>query len=176
MCKIVVNQVNQFGCRIQGYEVFDSAKGEIIGLTEKDIRKLIEKNESVYGLTLNRDTDELVLDEEGFCQKDIMVKTTLKNMKPLKDEEAAANVFFTLIGVKDSKDGRYELMNSRFGRSEVSIDKIMVLLGMGLIQGGCKLDGNGNLKLAKVFEDSIAKKESRLGKDNPADRKEAQAS
>ena len=176
MCKIVVNQVNQFGCRIQGYEVFDSAKGEILGMTEKDIRKSIEKGEPVYGLTLNQDTDELVLDEEGFCQKDIMVKTTLKNMKPLKDEEAAANVFFTLIGVKDSKDGRYELMNSRFGRSEVSIDKIMVLLGMGLIQGGCKLDGSGNLKLAKVFEDSIAKKEGRSGKENPADRKEAQAS
>ena len=176
MCKIVVNQVNQFGCRIQGYEVLDTSKGEILGMTEKDIRKSIEKGEPVYGLTLNQDTDELVLDEEGFCQKDIMVKTTLKNMKPLKDEEAAANVFFTLIGVKDSKDGRYELMNSRFGRSEVSIDKLMTLLEMGLIQGGCKLDGNGNLKLAKVFEDSIAKKEGRSGKENPADRKEAQAS
>ena len=58
MCKIVVNQVNQFGCRIQGYEVLDTSKGEILGMTEKDIRKSIEKGEPVYGLTLNQDTDD----------------------------------------------------------------------------------------------------------------------
>ena len=55
-------------------------------------------------------------------------------------------------------------------------DRLMTLLEMGLIQGGCKLDGNGNLKLAKVFEDSIAKKESKPRKEIPADKKEAQAS
>ena len=176
MCKIIINQVKQFGCRIQGYEVLDTLKGEILGMTETDIKKSIEKGELILGLKMNHDAEELVLDEEGFCQTDIMVKTTLKSMKPLNNEEAAVNVFFTLIGVKDSKDGRYELMNSRFGRSEVSIDKLMTLLEMGLIQGGCKLDGNGNLKLAKVFEDSIAKKESKPRKEIPADKKEAQAS
>ena len=47
MCKIVVNQVNQFSCRIQGYELFETKTGEIIGMTEKDIVKAINADETI---------------------------------------------------------------------------------------------------------------------------------
>ena len=119
MCKIVVNQVNQFSCRIQGYELFETKTGEIIGMTEKDIIKAINADETILGLTLDSE-NKVVLDSEQFFQNNIMVKTTLTSMHPF-NEDCPVNILYVVIGLNGDK---YILLNSRFGRSEVTKNKL----------------------------------------------------
>ena len=147
MCKIVVNQVNQFSCRIQGYELFETKTGEIIGMTEKDIVKAINAGETILGLTLDSE-NKVVLDNENFFQNNIMVKTTLTSMHPL-NEDCPVNILYTVIGLNGDK---YILLNSRFGRSEVTKNKLSAMLEIGLIQGGARLQENGEIEIAEVLK------------------------
>lgn len=147
MCKIVVNQVNQFSCRIQGYELFETKTGEIIGMTEKDIVKAINAGETILGLTLDSE-NKVVLDSEQFFQNNIMVKTTLTSMHPL-NEDCPVNILYTVIGLNGDK---YILLNSRFGRSEVTKNKLSAMLEIGLIQGGARLQENGEIEIVEVLK------------------------
>ncbi len=147
MCKIVVNQVNQFSCRIQGYELFETKTGEIIGMTEKDIVKAINADETILGLTLDSE-NKVVLDSESFFQNNIMVKTTLTSMHPL-NEDCPVNILYTVIGLNGDK---YILLNSRFGRSEVTKNKLSAMLEIGLIQGGARLQENGEIEIVEVLK------------------------
>lgn len=147
MCKIVVNQVNQFSCRIQGYELFETKTGEIIGMTEKDIVKAINADETILGLTLDSE-NKVVLDSESFFQNNIMVKTTLTSMHPL-NEDCPVNILYAVIGFNGDK---YILLNSRFGRSEVTKNKLSAMLEIGLIQGGTRLQENGEIEIAEVLK------------------------
>ena len=147
MCKIVVNQVNQFSCRIQGYELFETNTGEIIGMTEKDIIKAINADETILGLTLDSE-NKVVLDSEQFFQNNIMVKTTLTSMHPF-NEDCPVNILYAVIGLNGDK---YILLNSRFGRSEVTKNKLSAMLEIGLIQGGARLQENGEIEIAEVLK------------------------
>ncbi len=147
MCKIVVNQVNQFSCRIQGYELFETKTGEIIGMTEKDIVKAINADETILGLTLDSE-NKVVLDSESFFQNNIMVKTTLTSMHPL-NEDCPVNILYAVIGLNGDK---YILLNSRFGHSEVTKNKLSAMLEIGLIQGGARLQENGEIEIVEVLK------------------------
>lgn len=147
MCKIVVNQVNQFSCRIQGYELFETKTGEIIGMTEKDIVKAINADETILGLTLDSE-NKVVLDNENFFQNNIMVKTTLTSMHPL-NEDCPVNILYAVIGLNGDK---YILLNSRFGHSEVTKNKLSAMLEIGLIQGGARLQENGEIEIVEVLK------------------------
>lgn len=147
MCKIVVNQVNQFSCRIQGYELFETKTGEIIGMTEKDIVKAINADETILGLTLDSE-NKVVLDSESFFQNNIMVKTTLTSMHPL-NEDCPVNILYAVIGFNGDK---YILLNSRFGHSEVTKNKLSAMLEIGLIQGGARLQENGEIEIVEVLK------------------------
>ena len=149
MCKTIVNRINQFGQRIQGYEVFESRTGEILGMTEKDIVKAIKAGESIRGLVLD-DLGKVVLDEAGFFQNNIIEKSTLTAMKAVNGEPVV-NIFYTVIGVEN---GQYNLLNSRFGRMTVSKEKLVTMYELGVVQGGCKIDDKGELVLAEVFKTS----------------------
>lgn len=143
MCKTVVNMVNQFSGRINGYEVYESKTGEILGMTEKDIVKALKAGEKINGFILDKE-GKPVLDKAGFYQTNIMVKTTLVNMHPL-DEDCPVNILYTVLGAKGDK---YTLMNSRYGKSEVTKNKLVAMLEIGMIQGGAKLE-KGEVILAE---------------------------
>ena len=147
MCKIVVNQVNQFSCRIQGYELYETKTGEIVGMTEKDIAKAVNAGETILGLALDSE-GKVVLDSEQFFQNNIMVKTTLTSMHPL-NEDCPVNILYSVIGLNEDK---YILLNSRFGRSEVTKNKLSAMLEIGLVQGGAKLHENGEIEIAKAIK------------------------
>lgn len=148
MCKVVINRVNQFNCRINGYEVYETSTGEVFGMTEKDITKVIKKGQKILGIELDAE-GQVELDEKGFYQSNIMEKKTLTKMEPVKGD-TPVNILYALIGVKNDK---YILVNSRFGKSEVSKEKLLAYLEIGLVQGGCKLE-KGELKVAEVFNTS----------------------
>lgn len=147
MCKIVVNQVNQFSCRIQGYELYETKTGEIVGMTEKDIAKAVNAGETILGLALDSE-GKVVLDSEQFFQNNIMVKTTLTNMHPF-NEDCPVNILYSVIGLNEDK---YILINSRFGRSEVTKNKLSAMLEIGLVQGGAKLHENGEIEIVKAIK------------------------
>ena len=143
MCKTVINEVRQFSGRINGYEIYESKTGEIIGMTEKDIVKILKAGEKINGFVLDKE-GKTVLDKEGFYQNNIMVKTTLTNMHP-SNEDCPVNILYTVLGNKGDK---YTLMNSRYGKSEVTKNKLVAMLEIGMIQGGAKLD-KGEVILAE---------------------------
>lgn len=143
MCKTVINEVRQFSGRINGYELFESKTGEIIGMTEKDIVKALKAGEKINGFVLDKE-GKLVLDKEGFYQNNLMVKTALTNMHPL-NEDCPVNILYTVLGNKGDK---YTLMNSRYGKIEVTKNKLLAMLEIGMIQGGAKLD-KGEVILAE---------------------------
>lgn len=149
MCKVIVNVVNQFNCRINGYEVYETSTGEVFGMTEKDIIKAIKGGEKIFGVAVDKE-GHLQLDKEGFYQNNIMVKKTLTKMEPLNGD-TPANILYTLIGVKDNK---YTVINSRFGKSVITKEKLLAFMEIGLVQGGCTVDKKGELKVAEVFNTS----------------------
>lgn len=149
MCKVIVNVVNQFNCRINGYEVYETSTGEVFGMTEKDIVKAIKGGEKILGVAVDKE-GHLQLDKEGFYQNNIMIKKTLTKMEPLNGD-TPANILYTLIDVKDSK---YTVINSRFGKSVITKEKLLAFFEIGLVQGGCTVDKKGELKVAEVFNTS----------------------
>ncbi len=136
MCKVVVNEVCQFSGRINGYELYDMKSGEVIGMAEKDIIKALKAGEKIHGFILSK-SGTLELDAKGFYQTNIMVKTTLTSMHP--KVESPVNILYTVVGKKGEQ---YTVINSRFGKSEVSKNKLSAMLEIGMIQGGCKLEKN----------------------------------
>lgn len=157
MCKIIVNQVRQFSGRINGYEVYESRTGEILGMTERDISKCLKTGEKVFGLAVK--DDKIVLDSENFFQNNIMVKTSLSAMHSL-DENCPANILYTVVEVKAGRGGAeptYILINSRFGKSEVSAERLKALLEIGLVQGGAILTAEGNIQTAEGVKSHVAK-------------------
>lgn len=149
MCKTVINRVNQFGQRIQGYEIFESKTGEIIGMTEKDIAKAIKAGDTIRGLTVDS-LGKVILDKAGFFQTNIIEKSTLTAMKAVNGE-SVVNILYTVIGVGNEQ---YCLLNSRFGKMTVSKEKLVTMYELGVVQGGCKIDEKGELVLAEVFNTS----------------------
>lgn len=149
MCKVIINRVAQFNCRINGYEVVETSTGEMYGMTEKDIIKAIKGGEKILGVAVDKE-GHVQLDKEGFYQNNIMVKKTLTKMEPLNGD-TPANILYTLIGAKDNK---YTVINSRFGKSEITKEKLLAFLEIGLVQGGCTVDKKGELKVAEVFNTS----------------------
>lgn len=150
MGKYVINKVD-LGKRTVGYEVYHSDTKEIIGLTEKLVKDMLSKGEPVYGFILDTD-GELQLDKDGFHTSNIMVKTGISRLKPLEPTNNAASVFYTLIAVHKGLNGiTYEVINSRFARTQVSESKLRALLELGCLTGGCYLDQDGNIGISEII-------------------------
>lgn len=150
--KTLINQVKWFNGRIGGYEVWESTTGEVFGMTDSDVTKALKSGEKINGLVLGAKGP--VLDKEGFLQSTVMIRTTLTNMKP-ESESCPANILYTLVEVKNAD--AYVLINSRYGISTVSANKLKALAEIGLIQGGCKLDSKGEVVIAKCLKPASAK-------------------
>ena len=153
MGKYVINKVD-LGKRTVGYEVYHSDTKEIIGLTEKQVKDMLGKGESVNGFILDTD-GELQLDRDGFHTSNIMVKTGINRRKPLEPTNNAASVFYTLVAVHKGLNGiTYEIINSRFARTQISESKLRALLELGCLTGGCYLDQDGNIIISDGVETS----------------------
>lgn len=151
MCQfsyVAINRVNQFGCRISGYELLCYESGEIVGMTESTIIKMLKAGGKVSGLALD-ESSKLILDEEGHFQTNIMERKTISKMEAVNGD-VPVNTLYTLLSVKDDK---YELMNSRYARKVISKDELITYINLGLVQSGCKIE-NGELVVADVFKAS----------------------
>ncbi len=149
--KYLVNRVD-LGKRTMGYEIYVGETKEFIGLTSKQIKDGIGVGIAVKGFVLNADGD-LVLDSEGFKTNNIMVKTGIGSLNPLHKTDCVASAFYVVVRVcKEPQGTVYEVVNSRYGRTEITEAKLKALLELGAIQGGAYLDHKGKVVVCDGVE------------------------
>ena len=142
MCRklVVTNQIF-LGTRAICYEAYSLPKGEVVELTEKQIRDALKgiTTDEVYGLVLS-DAGELVLDTDNFYAVNMMKKIHTNTLLPMVEEDCLANLFYIVIGTHKEKGALlYDVISSRYERTSFPEEKIKTLLDMHIISAGAKL-------------------------------------
>lgn len=152
MCRklVVTNQIF-LGTRAICFEAYSLPKGEVVELTEKQIRDTLKgiTTDEVYGLALS-DAGELVLDTENFFTTNMMKKIHTNTLIPMVEDDCLANLFYIVIGTHKVKNETvYDVISSRYERTTFTADKLKTLLEMHIISGGAKLE-NGEIMVASL--------------------------
>ena len=72
-----------------------------------------------------------------------MVKTHINSLKPKYNEECMANIMYIVTGSRTVNGKQvYDVISSRFERTSFSEEKLKAMFEIGVISGGCKLDGD----------------------------------
>lgn len=170
MCtrRFVVNRT-MLGNREIGWALWNGK--EIVEMTSKEIKAAITRKEEICGLAIGTD-GELELDK-GFFTRNIMEHRQVGNYKPMVEEDdCLANVFYIVIG-KAEKDG-YEAISTKFERTVISEEKAKLMLAMGIISAGAKLE-NESIALPILEEEKAESvKEALSEKQLAADKKVAE--
>lgn len=144
MCrKLIVTNKLSLGNRELGWEAYSMPKGEVLEFTGKQLKDAITRGtDEVYGLRLS-DDGELVFDREGFYTVNMMNKLHINTLVPIDETECMANLFYTVIGTCE-KDGKmlYDAVSSRYERVLLTEEKAKIMIEMGIISSGAKLDGD----------------------------------
>lgn len=139
MCKILINEV-MLGKRSVGFECYSMETGEIIGLTEKQVKDLMKAGNKVMGFAIGED-GQLEIDR-AFC-RNIMCKTGISTLTPKFETDCIVNLMFTVLG----KTGEgYEAVSSRFWHGSLPEAKLKTLHELGAVNG-IQVDGKGVITL-----------------------------
>lgn len=145
MCrKLVVTNEIFLGTRAICYEAYSLPKGEVVELTEKQIKDTLKglTTDEVYGLALS-ETGELVLDTDGFFTTNMMKKIHTNTLVPMVEDDCLANLFYIVIGThKDKANTMYDVISSRYERTSFTEEKVRTLLDMHIISAGAKMQGD----------------------------------
>lgn len=146
MCrKLVVTNEIFLGARPICYEAYSLPKGEVVELTEKQIKDALKglTTDEVYGLALT-ESGELILDTENFFTTNIMKKVHTNTLIPMVEDDCLANLFYIVIGThKDKANTMYDVISSRYERTSFTEEKVRTLLDMHIISAGAKMQGDG---------------------------------
>lgn len=145
MCRklVVTNQIF-LGARAICHEAYNLPKGEVVELTEKQIKDALKgiTTDEIYGLALS-DTGELVLDAENFYCVNMMKKIHTNTLIPMVEDDCLANLFYIVIGThKEKGNTMYDVISSRYERTSFTEEKVKTLLDMHIISAGAKLQGD----------------------------------
>lgn len=144
MCrKLVVTNEIFLGTRAICYEAYSLPKGEVVELTEKQIKDALKgiATDEVYGLELS-EAGELVMDKKNFF--------TTNTLIPMVEEDCLANLFYIVIGThKEKGNTMYDVISSRYERTSFTEEKVKTLLDMHIISAGAKLE-NGAVMVASL--------------------------
>lgn len=145
--KYLVNR-EDLGKRTIGYIVYNDNSKDFSGMTEKQVMESMKSGTPVYGFVLGKE-GSLQLDSAGFHTSNYMVKTGINTLTPAFDHDGMANIFYVVVGSHTDEKSQtlYEVVNSRYGRTEITEQKLKVLLEIGAIQGGVYLDHKNKLVL-----------------------------
>ena len=100
MCrKVVVTTEIFLGTRAICYEAYSLPTGEVVELTEKQIKDALKgiTTDEVYGLELS-EAGELVMDKKNFFTTNMMKKIHTNTLIPMVEEDCLANLFYIVIG------------------------------------------------------------------------------
>ena len=152
MCrKLVVTNEIFLGTRTICYVAYSLPKGEVVELTEKQIKDTLKGliTDEVYGLRLS-EAGELELDTDGFFTTNMMNKLHINTLVPMVEDDCLANLFYIVIGThKNKQETVYDVISSRYERASFNADKVKTLLEMHIISGGVKLE-NGEIVVASL--------------------------
>ena len=151
MCRklVVTNQI-YLGTRAICFEAYSLPKGEVVELTEKQIKDALKglTTDEVYGLALS-DAGELVLDD-AFFATNMMKKIHTNTLVPLIENDCLANLFYIVIGThKEKGNTMYDVISSRYERTSFTAEKVKTLLDMQIISAGAKMQ-NGEIVVANM--------------------------
>lgn len=142
MCrKLVVTNEIFLGARAICYEAYSLPKGEVVELTEKQIKDALKglTTDEVYGLRLS-EAGELELDTDGFFTTNMMKKIHTNTLVPMVEDDCLANLFYIVIGThKDKGNTMYDVISSRYERTSFTEEKVKTLLDMHIISAGAKM-------------------------------------
>ena len=126
------------------YEAYSLPKGEVVELTEKQIKDALKgiTTDEVYGLALTESGD-LILDTENFFTTNMMKKVHTNTLIPMVEDDCLANLFYIVIGThKDKANTMYDVISSRYERTSFTEEKVKTLLDMHIISAGAKMQGD----------------------------------
>lgn len=151
MCRklVVTNQI-YLGTRAICFEAYSLPKGEVVELTEKQIKDALKglTTDEVYGLALS-DAGELILDD-AFFATNMMKKIHTNTLVPLIENDCLANLFYIVIGThKEKGNTMYDVISSRYERTSFTAEKVKTLLDMQIISAGAKMQ-NGEIVVANM--------------------------
>lgn len=145
MCrKLVVTNEIFLGARAICYEAYSLPKGEVVELTEKQIKDAIKglTTDEVYGLALS-EAGELILDTENFFTRNMMKKVHTNTLVPMVEDDCLANLFYIVIGThKEKGNTMFDVISSRYERTSFTEEKVKTLLDMHIISAGAKMQGD----------------------------------
>lgn len=145
MCrKLVVTNEIFLGARAICYEAYSLPRGEVVELTEKQIKDILKglTTDEVYGLALT-ESGELILDTENFFTTNMMKKIHTNTLVPMVEDDCLANLFYIVIGThKDKANTMYDVISSRYERTSFTEEKVRTLLDMHIISAGAKMQGD----------------------------------
>lgn len=137
---VVTNEIF-LGARAICYEAYSLPKGEVVELTEKQIKDALKglTTDEVYGLRLS-EAGELELDTDGFFTTNMMKKIHTNTLVPMVEDDCLANLFYIVIGThKDKGNTMYDVISSRYERTSFTEEKVKTLLDMHIISAGAKM-------------------------------------
>lgn len=136
MTKFVVSRT-MLGNREQGWALWNCK--EIVEMTSKEIKDALLNGEEIYGLEVGEDGG---LDlGRNFFTRNIMEHRQVGNYKPMVEEEnCMANVFYIVTG--RTENGEYEAVSTKFERTTLSEERVKVMLLMGIVSAGAKLEND----------------------------------
>ena len=157
MCRklVVTNQI-YLGTRAICFEAYSLPKGEVVELTEKQIKDALKglTTDEIYGLALS-DAGELVLDD-AFFATNMMKKIHTNTLVPLIENDCLANLFYIVIGThKEKGNTMYDVISSRYERISFTEEKVKTLLDMNIISAGAKMQ-NGEIVIAVLEKPKTA--------------------
>ena len=142
-----LSNANFLGQRLIGYEFFDSKSLGFIGFSEKQVIDKLNHGDKVYGFRLKKDEesgkDVLELDAEGFNMTNLQVKSGVNNLTWMIDaDNNDMNIGLIVVSVSGDKKKVYETVNARHARVSYTEEKLKMLIELGAMVAGVKLEKN----------------------------------
>ena len=103
MCSrlFVVNQLF-LGSRELGFELFNDK--EVVEMTAIQLRNTIKAGKDVRGVVIDKATNELVLDKDGFYSVNMMKHSHINSYESLIDTDSKINVFYIVMDKRTEND------------------------------------------------------------------------
>lgn len=152
MKKTVVCQMTLGRTRVSGYTLYDPESLAFEEFTPLEVKRLIKK-EGVNGLILTKD-GEIELDEVGFNQRNLPVKSGVGKFRLLKEGKDSSDILlYALTKVADTPEGLvYEIVNNISARLPVKEKLVKALYTLNKLSGCWVNEATGMIRFADGVE------------------------
>ena len=131
--KTVICRLDLGYTRVAGYTLYDDVTEEFHETTPREVKELIRKNQ-VNGLKLV--DGGIVLDEEGFNQRNLMIKSAVGKYRPLYDTDSLVTRMYAVLDVVDNGgELMYEVITNYCGRKLMTEEFVRTLSSIGYVAG-----------------------------------------